>query len=220
MRCERALGLCADPGAYLADKVTSPFWKKRKIAFLSSCESALGQLRFARRSHDRTQKVVSYRPTTREHSPSRRMLARPYAECEPSREATHRDRHGVAWHRPHPLPGCRSGCGERCRDCAPRCGTAAPTGTSTWTSRSSPRFALERLAASEEASDAALRRLRDRAAAREEVARRIAAMSSGDAQTWRQKNESRGERDESESAALVRRGILRSARRKGDSYIR
>jgi len=59
----------------------------------------------------------------------------------------------------------------------------------------------ERLAASEEASDAALQRLRDRAAAREEVARRIAAMSSGDAQTWRKKNESRGERDE--SAALV-----------------
>ena len=135
-----------------------------------------------------------------------RMLARPYAECEPSRETMHRDRLGVAWHRPKPLPGCRNGLW---RAVSRVCTTVwfCCTDWDEYVDEHEAARALrsERLAASEEASDAALRRLRDRAAAREEVARRIAAMSSGDAQTWRKKNESRGERDESESAALVRR---------------
>lgn len=137
-----------------------------------------------------------------------RMLARPYAECEPSRETMHRNRRGVAWHCPQSLPGCRNGLW---RAVSRLCTTVwfCCTDWDEFVDEPEAARALrsERLAASEEASDAALRRLRDRAAAREEVARRIAAMSSGDedaVQTWRKKkNDSRGERDE--SAALVRR---------------
>lgn len=196
-------GCARTRGAYLADKVTSPFWKKRK---LHSCEYVNPIAFRTSQPRPNTKGGVVPPDDPRTHSPSRRMLARPYAECEPSREATHRDRHGVAWHRPHPLPGCRSGLW---RAVSRLCTTVwyCCTDWDEYVDEPEAARALrsERLAASEEASDAALRRLRDRAAAREEVARRIAAMSSGDAQTWRQKNESRGERDESESAALVRR---------------
>ena len=199
-------GAVRGPGGLLADKVTSPFWEKAQIAFLShEPQKSSGAVAF-RTSQPRpnTKGGVVPPDDPRTHSSSRRMLARPYAECEPSREATHRDRHGVAWHRPHPLPGCRSGLW---RAVSRLCTTVwyCCTDWDEYVDEPEAARALrsERLAASEEASDAALRRLRDRAAAREEVARRIAAMSSGDAQTWRQKNESRGERDE--SAALVRR---------------
>ena len=137
-----------------------------------------------------------------------RMLARPYAECEPSRETMHRNRRGVAWHCPQSLLGCRNGLW---RAVSRLCTTVwfCCTDWDEFVDEPEAARALrsERLAASEEASDAALRRPRDRAAAREEVARRIAAMSSGDedaVQTWRKKkNDSRGERDE--SAPLVRR---------------
>ena len=199
-------GAVRGPGGLLADKVTSPFWEKAQIAFLShEPQKSSGAVAF-RTSQPRpnTKGGVVPPDDPRTHSSSRRMLARPYAECEPSREATHRDRHGVAWHRPHPLPGCRSGLW---RAVSRLCTTVwyCCTDWDEYVDEPEAARALrsERLAASEEASDAALRRLRDRAAAREEVARRIAAMSSGDAQTWRKKNESRGERDE--SAALVRR---------------
>lgn len=199
-------GAVRGPGGLLADKVTSPFWEKAQIAFLShEPRKSSGAVAF-RTSQPRpnTKGGVVPPDDPRTHSPSRRMLARPYAECEPSREATHRDRHGVAWHRPRSLPGCRSGLW---RAVSRLCTTVwyCCTDWDEYVDEPEAARALrsERLAASEEASDAALRRLRDRAAAREEVARRIAAMSSGDAQTWRKKNESRGERDE--SAALVRR---------------
>ena len=131
-------GAVRGPGGLLADKVTSPFWEKAQIAFLSHDMNpgrALGQLRFARRSHDRTQKLVSYRPTTREHTLLRAAcwLARtPSASLRARRRtATATAWRGIAR---DPSRGVEAGCGERCRDCAPRCGTAAPTGTSTWTS--------------------------------------------------------------------------------------
>ena len=173
-----------------------------------SHERSIRRGAFARESAATTETnektVVAYGPTPETHSSSRRMLARPYVECEPSREAMHRDRRGVAWHRPKPLPGCRNGLW---RAVSRVCTTVwfCCTDWDEYVDEPEAARALrsERLAASEEASDAALQRLRDRAAAREEVARRIAAMSDDDArtQTRRKKNESRGERDE--SAALV-----------------
>jgi len=185
------------------------FAKKRNyyqgVHFLSH-ERSIRRGAFARESHDRNEREngVSDGPTPETHSSSRRMLARPYVECEPSREAMHRDRRGVAWHRPKPLPGCRNGLW---RAVSRVCTTVwfCCTDWDEYVDEPEAARALrsERLAASEEASDAALQRLRDRAAARQEVARRIAAMSDDDArtQTRRKKNESRGERHE--SAALV-----------------
>jgi len=59
----------------------------------------------------------------------------------------------------------------------------------------------EQLAASEEASERVLRRLRVRAAAREDVARRIAAMSEDDVRTAEEK---KSDSSEDETKALVR----------------
>jgi len=131
-------GAVRGPGGLLADKVTSPFWEKAQIAFLShEPQKSSGAVAF-RTSQPRPNTkggVVSYRPTTREHTLLRAAcwLARtPSASLRARRRtATAKAWRGIAR---DPSRGVEAGCGERCRDCAPRCGTAAPTGTSTWTS--------------------------------------------------------------------------------------